>query len=158
MSCLCNLFYKKKKESTLTRIIKGIPQLRSYTLINTTRNDEYEFAPSLDNTTNNTLCCLFPHITTKIYKTQIPFSTESIPIIHIHTSIHEKLTADSRLSKLFMFRHISEKAAAKNKRGSLLITTFMCSESPKLLVITLESMSGLLYSLIKMLSIVLIVS
>lgn len=57
-----------------------------------------------------------------------------------------------------MFRHISEKAAAKNKRGSLLVTTFMCSESPKLLVITLESMSGLLYSLIKMLSIVLIVS
>ena len=91
MSCLCNLFYKKKKESTLTRIIKGIPQLRSYTLVNTTRIDEYEFSPSsLDNTTNNTLCCLFPHITTKIYKTQIPFSTESIPIIHIHTSIPSK--------------------------------------------------------------------
>ena len=92
MSCLCNLFYKKKKESTLTRIIKGIPQSRSYTLINTTHIDEYEFAPSLlDNTNNNnTLCCLFPHITTKIYKTQIPFSTECIPIIHIHTSIPSK--------------------------------------------------------------------
>ena len=74
MSCLCNLFYKKKKESTLTRIIKGIPQTRSYKLINSTHTngyeftDEYEFAP-LSN--NNTLCCLFPHITTKIYKTQI---------------------------------------------------------------------------------------
>ena len=93
MSCLCNLFYKKKKESTLTRIIKGIPQTRSYKLINNTHidgyefTDEYEFAP-LSN--NNTLCCLFPHITTKIYKTQIPFSTECIPIIHIHTSIPSK--------------------------------------------------------------------
>ena len=93
MSCLCNLFYKKKKESTLNRIIKCIPQSRSYTLVSTTHIDEYEFAPSSsnnNNNNNNTSCCLFPHITTKIYKTQIPFSTECIPIIHIHTSIPSK--------------------------------------------------------------------
>ena len=93
MSCLCNHFHKKKKESTLTKIIKGIPQTRSYTLVNSTNNNEYQFAFDNNNNNNNnhnTLCCLFPHITTKLYKTQIPFSNESINVIYIHTTIPSK--------------------------------------------------------------------
>ena len=89
MSCLCSRF-SKKKESKLTRIIKGIPQTPSYTLQRKDDNEnEYEFASDKNNN-NNTLCRMFPHITTKIFKMQIPFSKECINVIYVHTAIPSK--------------------------------------------------------------------